>query len=158
MFLCAFHIFRSVWFRFGKQNFNWHQFCSGRTVKHCFGRFLLWGLKFVYNNCNFFVTCLEWCDGALFSMKNSGSDMHPPPLEFDFSNLLGTLPPCIDDFLLRVLVFDWTAELWCLAFSGEVTGESGAVCTGRSIFLMDILLSSVNEKKSFRIVCSFKIS
>ena len=99
----------------------------------------------LYNNCNLFVTRLEWCDGALFSMKNSGSDMHPPPLELDFSNLLGTLPPCIDDFLLRVLVFDWTAELWCLAFSGEVTGESGAVCTGRSIFLMDILLSSVNE-------------
>ena len=41
-FLCAFYMFGSVRFRFGKQNFNWLVlFGSGRTVKHCFGRSLV---------------------------------------------------------------------------------------------------------------------
>ena len=40
-FLCAFYMFGSVRFRFGKQNFNWLVlFGSGRTVKHCFGQSL----------------------------------------------------------------------------------------------------------------------
>jgi len=40
-FLCGFYMFGSVRFRFGKQNFNWLVlFCSGRTVKHYFGRSL----------------------------------------------------------------------------------------------------------------------
>ena len=40
-FLCAFYMFGSVRFRFGKQNFDWLvRFGSGRTVKHCFGRSL----------------------------------------------------------------------------------------------------------------------
>ena len=33
-FLSAFYMFRSVRFSFGKQNFDWQLFGSGRTVKH----------------------------------------------------------------------------------------------------------------------------
>ena len=48
-FLCAFYMFGSVRFRFGKQNFDWLVlFGLGRTVKHCFGRSLL---------CTYALTC-----------------------------------------------------------------------------------------------------
>ena len=49
-FLCAFYMFGSVRFRFGKQNFDWLVlFGSGRTVKHCFGRSL--------------ISRINWCKG-----------------------------------------------------------------------------------------------
>ena len=45
-FLCAFYMFDSVRFRFGKQNFDWLvRFGLGRMVKHCFGRSLIWRVE-----------------------------------------------------------------------------------------------------------------
>ena len=42
-FLCAFYMFGSVWFWFGKQNFDCLAlFGSGRRVQHCFGRSLVY--------------------------------------------------------------------------------------------------------------------
>ena len=42
-FLCAFYMFGSVRFWFGKQNFDWLAlFGSGSRVQHCFGRSLVY--------------------------------------------------------------------------------------------------------------------
>ena len=65
-FLCAFYMFGSVRFRFGKQNFNWlFLFGSGRTVKHCFGRSLPWII-------NLFQRIWPYCDETgLFWLHHS---------------------------------------------------------------------------------------
>ena len=67
-FLCAFYMFGSVRFRFGKQNFGWLVlFGSGITVKHCFGRSLLCkgnGFKFSEYQFIFSFFPETWIDGA----------------------------------------------------------------------------------------------
>ena len=71
-FLCAFYMFGSVRFQFGKQNFDWLVlFCSGRKIKYCFGRSLLFGsnkvlfFTYVYGN-QIFERILQCTETLIF--------------------------------------------------------------------------------------------
>ena len=73
-------MFGSVWFRFGKQNFNWLVlFGLGRTVKHCFGRSLMqWGVHISWGRMHFlnYAQVPIWmiCNFWLYSLFLDSSD------------------------------------------------------------------------------------
>ena len=109
----AFYMFGSVWFWFGKQIFDWLVlFGSGRTVKHCFGRSLLWihvGIAGIVNYMICSLVCLKFIAASLLKLRRMKTKSYKNwTFQADINCIPTEILTMIEDTLLPLNELKWT--------------------------------------------------